>query len=432
MKEFESKKVLFLHAEALSSELVERARELGCRTIVANGYTADKAPAKLVADEAADIDFSDIEAMSELMHERNVDGIVTAYADSHLPYYYRLCRAMGFPYYCTPEQIELTTDKQKFKALCRSNGVPTVKEYKISVDPMEEELSNIEYPVMIKPADSSGSRGCRPCSNESELRHGIKDALSYSASGKFIAEKYMDRKKSDDIGIHYIFSHGKAYLASVSERYTNMQQKGFAPLTAASIAPGKHTHEYIREVDALVKKMFASIGIQEGTAGLQAFYDDEGFHIYEMGLRLTGGQPYVSIYEESRVDLQRAMIRFALTGDAFLNELIENLTPEFRNHYCNLHFLCSGGRLSRVEGLEEVASDSSVIHISHMYSMNSLIKADGTLAQVIYRVSIKSPSREALMNKIREIRTKIIAYDENDKPMMLKQFDPDDIGTGNC
>lgn len=242
----------------------------------------------------------------------------------------------------------------------------------------------------------------------------------------------MDRKNCDDLGVHYIFSHGKAYLASVNERYTNMQQENVAPVTAAVVSPGKHTDEYIRTVDEAVRNMFESIGIREGTAGMQAFYDEDGFHFYEMGLRLTGGQLWVPILAETGIDLQRAMIRFALTGDAFHNEPLEDCTPKFRQYYCNLHLLCSGGTISKVEGLEEVCADPSVIHVSPMYSIGDTVKAEGTLEQVVYRVHIRMPDREALMKKIKELRTKIVVYDENGKPMLLHVFDPDDIGSGNC
>lgn len=431
MTEFEGKKILFLHAGGITVPLIERAKELGCKTIVANNYPIEQAPAKGAADEAVDIDFSDTDAMVAMMRERHVDGIVTGYADSHLPHYYRLCHAMGFPCYCTMEQIEATTNKLKFKALCRANGVPTVKEYKVSPVPTREELSQIVYPVMVKPADSSGSRGCRPCANEEELLRGIKDALACSAAGQVIVEKYMHmaRRDCDDVGIHYIFSRGKAYLANVTDRYTNRTQQKFAPLTAAVIGPSKHLEEYISTVNPAMEKMYGSLGVREGTASVQAFHDGEGFHIYEMGFRFTGGQQWVSVLSETGIDEIRAMIRFALTGDGFLGEPLELCSPKYENYSCNLHFLCSGGTISRIDGIGEVSEYPSVIHVTQTQFVGDTVKADGTLAQVLCRVYIQASTQESLMDKIREIRTRIVAYDEHDRTMMLPVFNPD-VETG--
>ena len=429
---FSGKKILFLHSGAINIPFVERAKELGCRTIVANSYPVERAPAKRVADEHVEIDFSDTEAMVAMMKERHVDGIVTGYADSHLPYYYRLCKAMGFPCYCTEEQIELTTNKLKFKELCRAHGVPTVKEYRVSPNPTREELDAVEYPVMVKPADSSGARGCRPCWNEEELLRGIRDALSYSKAGEIIVEKYMDRKSCDDVTLHYVFSHGTAYLINVDDRYTNMEQKGFAPITSALIYPSLYTQELLCNLVQPLQKMFSSAGINDGKAFVQAFYDEEGFHCYEMGFRLGGGQAWIPFLAETGINILEAMLCFAITGDSCYGEALHNITPLCKYHYCNFHFLCSEGRISNISGLEKLKHNPSVMRITQIHFPGDYIKADGSLGQVLCRVFVQSPSRNELMAKIKELRTNIVAYDENNQPMMLHAFNPDDIGTGNC
>ena len=46
--------------------------------------------------------------------------------------------------------------------------------------------TDIQYPVIIKPVDSSSSVGVTPCHNADELEAGYRKAVSCSKSGDFI------------------------------------------------------------------------------------------------------------------------------------------------------------------------------------------------------------------------------------------------------
>ena len=429
---FEGKTLLILGTNVGSVDMVKYARSEGAYVIVTDYLPTEKSEAKQYANETAMISTTDIEALIEFGREKHIDGVFCGVSEVNLLSVNAVANALGLPCYFTREQWDVLQNKLKFKELCRANGVPVVKEYKVSPEPTREELDRVVYPVMVKPADSSGARGCRPCRNEEELLRGISDALSYSKAGQVIVEKYMDRRFCDDVDFRYIFAGGDAYPSFVYDRYVNMEQKGFAPVTSALICPSPYTENFISEVDKPLRRMFASLGIKEGVAFIQSFRDEEGFHVYEMGFRFCGGQFQIPDLSEFGVDEIRAMLNFALTGESFCSESVENITPHPFNHYCNLHFLCSEGTISRIDGLEEVRNDPSVINITQMHSVGDFIAGNGTLEQVLFRVYVKAQTRDALMDKIRELRTKIVAYDENDKPMMLSALNPDDIGTGKC
>ena len=136
--------------------------ELGVTTIVANYYPPEKSPAKRIADEQWDVDFSQVDNMVARIKEHHVDGIFVGWTDSHLPYYAEICEKAGLPCCGTVEQFDiLSNDKRRFKQTCIEYGVPTIPEYKMDIQLLREDLDKIEYPVMVKPADESGSRGVR-------------------------------------------------------------------------------------------------------------------------------------------------------------------------------------------------------------------------------------------------------------------------------
>lgn len=191
--DLKGKKLLIMDNSALGACAVKRAKELGVKTIVANFYPIEKSASKQVADETVDIDISDIDAMVELVNKKQIDGIFVGWTDSHLPFYAEICRRTGLPCCGTKEQFEiLSNDKRKFKQKCLEYGVPTIPEFSIDIHFSKKDLKNIEYPVIVKPADGSGGRGVKRCNNEQELIEHYTMLYDKSKSKKIICEKYID------------------------------------------------------------------------------------------------------------------------------------------------------------------------------------------------------------------------------------------------
>ena len=56
----QGKKILFIDGSLCVIDAIERAHALGVKTVVANYFSEEIAPAKKYADEAVDIDFTDL------------------------------------------------------------------------------------------------------------------------------------------------------------------------------------------------------------------------------------------------------------------------------------------------------------------------------------------------------------------------------------
>lgn len=416
MKDLAGKKLLILGASGLICDAVKIAKSLGVYTIVTDYYA--NSPAKKIADKSYDVSTTDIDALVKIANDEKVDGVFTGYSDVNLYSAYYLCERLGMPFYATKEQLDLTSNKLEFKDLCRKYGVPTVKQFELDGRCLPEHVSKIEYPVMVKPADSYASKGCRVARNEEELYKTVEYALSFSPSKQVIVEQYMDTDVCEDVGISYIFVDGTPYLIYNGDRYTNKEQKGFAPLTAAVIAPSDFVDEYMRDVDQAAKEMFKAIGMKNGRVSIQAFHDKNGYYFYEMGFRLTGGRQYFSVERECGVNEVIALIQYALTGEIDLGDM-SRCTPKFGNFYCDLVLICSQGTISRIDGLDEARVDERVVDVAQLSKVGDVIKADGTQNQVLCRICIKQPTKELLLKAIKEIGQSVVAYDEAGNPMML-------------
>ena len=256
------KKLLILGATALMCQVIKKAQEMGMY-VIATDYNTDYSlsPGKLVADECWDISWNDIDALEKECKKCGVEGVFTAFSEFCVIAARKLCDRMGFPFYATAEQIDITRDKAKFKECCKSYGVPVVEKYEVSESPTAEELERITFPVVVKPTDNAGSRGISVCYNEDELREGIARALPFSASHDFIVERCMT---GQEVNITYTIQDGKISLSSMSDAQAGNQEHGQIKLTDGWLFPSRHLKAYTESCDEAVKKMFRGIGLQNG------------------------------------------------------------------------------------------------------------------------------------------------------------------------
>ena len=171
------KKLLIIGGPQMACNIVEKAHEMGLYVIVTDQFPEN--PAKKIADESFMVSTYDVKGLVELAKKQKVDGIITGYLDSVLPYYQKVCDILNLPCYATEEQIKIATNKDLFKKMCKEYNVPIVPQYNINEKLDNIDSINIEYPVIVKPVDSSASRGIRVCYSKGELIGACKNAINF-------------------------------------------------------------------------------------------------------------------------------------------------------------------------------------------------------------------------------------------------------------
>lgn len=183
MDNISGKRLLILGGAVQQLKVVKAAKAMGAHVIVAD--ISKDTEAKRMADEALQISVTDSEGLIRWCHENPVDGVLNFCIDYAQHSHYRICHEFGFPCFGTEEQYNKLTDKAQFKRLCLDNGVDVIPEYSGS------DIDNIELPVLVKPAESSGSRGSKICKTVDELEGAIRSAAAESRNGRVLIEKYM-------------------------------------------------------------------------------------------------------------------------------------------------------------------------------------------------------------------------------------------------
>ena len=413
------KTLLVMDRTALAACAVRRARELGCKTIVANFYPTEDSPSKQIADVAIDIDISHTDEMLALIKEYHVDGIFVGWTDSHLPFYADICEKAGLPCVGTKEQFEiLSNDKRAFKRCCETYGVPVPATYRLTMDFAREDLDKIEYPVIVKPADESGSRGIRKCLNEQELIENYTWLYHRSRSKKIFVEQYID--STQEVFIHYTMKDGQYSLSSAFMKHRAQNENGVAASCLLHVFPITCLDHYRKVAEPAVLAMMKGLGLQYGAINFQGSLMGEKFYFYESGLRMGGEQHYVFGSVLNGVSTLDLMIEFALTGRMDSADLLALDNPYYSKPCVNYYVTLRPGTITSIAGIEEVEKMPQVLQNATFKKIGDTIEPSNYLDRVIYRLHVMDDTPEQLAKTLETISHTLHILDENGHEMQLE------------
>ena len=99
---------------------------------------------------------------------------------------------MGLPFQGSYKSTSILQDKGLFRKFLTDNGFncPHSKSYSDINEP-KNDIDFFDWPVIVKPVDSAGSKGVTKVNNPDELDNAIKIALENSHNGHFIIEDFI-------------------------------------------------------------------------------------------------------------------------------------------------------------------------------------------------------------------------------------------------
>ncbi|MCQ4022547.1 MULTISPECIES: acetyl-CoA carboxylase biotin carboxylase subunit family protein [unclassified Ruminococcus] len=382
MSSLKGKKLLVLGGKAIMKDIVVRAKELGVYTIVIDNRSYEVSPAKQIANKYYNISFSDIDKVLELINQEHIDGVLTGFTDSYLEYYKEICEKGGLPCYGGSHQFKIATDKSAFKKACVDAGVPVIPGREVTtLEEAKKEAEKHGYPVILKPADNSGSRGVVKCIDEKNIDDAFSYAMSFSSIGVVIVEKFMD---CENIATSYFAANGDVRLTTTCERKLHISEDTGSSITSYTLYPSKYTDRYINEVNDAVIGMLQKNGFNNGMIAFQTFVDNKSFYFCEMCFRPSGGHHYILIQDQNKVDEMALLIEFAVSGNCRDSWKLDKETPYFENDCAMVKVIGTTGKVvHRFDGVDKVSEREEVIKIIPMCNIGDTVGADGTTAQVL-------------------------------------------------
>lgn len=169
-------------------------------------------------------DTREYEKILEIARAEKIDGIVTTGTDVAVVTIGKVCDALGLPG-LSFEAGKVATDKMLMKQNYEKHGVRTARYRRISLEEdskengaaegnkdfqiikrLEQELAGLQFPLIFKAVDTSGSRGIVKAENSSKFAEAYQRVRENTRKDYFIVEEFLE---GEEFGAQSFVSQGK-------------------------------------------------------------------------------------------------------------------------------------------------------------------------------------------------------------------------------
>lgn len=279
------KRILMLGGSIYQTYAIKAAVEMGYYVITCD-YLPEN-PGHKYAHEYHNVSTTDKEAVLELAKKLKVDGIVAYASDPAAPTAAYVSEKLGLP--TSPyKSVEILSKKHLFREFLKNNGfnVPKAKSYK-TYEEAEREIGSFTLPVMVKPVDSSGSKGINKLTDKSQLKAFVEDALSYSRDKLFLIEEFIVKDGPQISGDAFSVDGKLVFHCMGNEFYSTKVDKDFAPL--GECWPTVMPPEVIETLANDLQRLISALGMKSTAYNVEAIHGKDGkIYILELGARSGG------------------------------------------------------------------------------------------------------------------------------------------------
>lgn len=260
------KKLMILGGSRYALPVIKAAKQLGIYTI-----TADYLPNNIAhkfSDKYVNVSVIDKEATLKVAKEHNIDGIVSFACDPGVVTAAYVAEKMGLPFQCSYDAACILQDKGLFRDFLTKNGfnTPHAKRYTNPKAPCAD-IDYFDWPVIVKPVDSAGSKGVTRVNTANELSSAIETAIKNSHNGAFIVEDFLTFKgyhsSTDPFTVN-----GKLKFITYSDQLFDSEAEN--PYTPARIIwPSTMQQENQEYLTSEIQRLMDLLGMKNGIYNIE-------------------------------------------------------------------------------------------------------------------------------------------------------------------
>lgn len=279
--------------------LIEEARKMGVKTI-----TVDYLPNNIAhrySDEYFNISIVDKEAVLEYARGLKIDGITSFAADPGVTTAAYVAEKLGLPSQGTYNAISTLQNKGKFRTFLKENNF-NCPWFNIFYDEKEAVRASEDfvYPVIVKPVDSAGSKGCTRVDNPDSIASAVKYALSFSISGACIVEQFLEKNVPSSDADAFSVEGEFSCISFTSQLFDKKAPNPYVP--ASYIMPSAMSKEAEEMLKAELQRLANLLCLKSG--------------VYNIETRISSnGKPYImEVSPRGGGNRLSEMLRFATLG----------------------------------------------------------------------------------------------------------------------
>ncbi|MGV8878715.1 MAG: ATP-grasp domain-containing protein [Sphingobacteriaceae bacterium] len=319
------KTLLIIGAGEMQVPIIKKAKSLNIRTIVTD--ISENAPGSVYADIFKVADTHDQDINLKIATDYSIDGVLTT-SDYPVNTVSCICERLNLPG-PSISAAQLCTDKFLQREILKKSAihVPDFKLVNVN-DVGNLDLSLFSFPLIVKPVDSSASRGVTKVFSRWELNSSLDIAFKYSKIGKVIIENFID---GEEYSIECIVKDGITNIIAITEKTTD-GESDICFVETRHIVPAYLSLDLVEKITAYVRVVIKIIGLDNSASHVEIKIENGRPVLIEIAARL-GGDFITSdlVPLATGIDMQENVIKLAL------GEML-NLTPSHQK-FAGIQFI---------------------------------------------------------------------------------------------
>jgi len=312
------KRLMLLGGLRYLKPVIDAAHKQGYYVITAD-YLPDNIAHKW-SDEFCNVSIVDKEAVLKEARRLHVDGIMSFACDPGVVAASYVQNEMGLPSFGPFESVEILQNKDKFRAFLTKHGfnVPKAKGFS-SVEEALSDLSWYDYPVIVKPTDSAGSKGVTRVDKEEELQPALEYAFKHSIKGNVIVESFIEKKGCSSDTDSFSENGRLKFVSFCAQRFDPKATNPYTP--AAYSWPSTFSEEEEAYLTSEIQRLITLLGMKTSVYNIEVRVAPDGKpYIMELTPRGGGNRLCEMLRYATGVDMITAITR-AMVGDPILEPI---------------------------------------------------------------------------------------------------------------
>lgn len=298
--------------------LIIKSKELGYLVIVCD--SRDEAPGVLLADIHKKINYSDYNGVLLAAKQEKIDGIITN-SEPVVPIMSKIAEELGLvgnPL-CG---IQTLMSKTGFRDLQKSLGLFCPKSYLANAfSDIENELKELNYPIIIKPCECSGSRGTTKIEsfNIDVIKDAFQICIKFSRNGFVTIEEFVEMYSLTTIeGEVFVYNDEILWDGLFSTT-----RASFAPMVPMTYSiPLRLSDERLDLIKTSITKIIKEAGIRFGELNIEGYFTKSyDFFVVEINVRQGGNHIPAFVKDNTGLDMSKLLVSLAVGDESYWEEV---------------------------------------------------------------------------------------------------------------
>ncbi len=390
--------------------LIENLKARGFFTVLIDYY--DNPPAKYVADQHIKESTLDKEKVLAISISMKVSLVISLCIDQANTTACYVAEKLELPKPYSYETALNVTNKGLMKHLMIENNIPTSKH--IYIQSVSEFFdSGLNFPVVVKPADSNGSVGVRKANSEIEFLKYVEEAKEISRTGKVIIEEFVE---GIEISIDCFVKDKKTEIILIRQKLELLKEKENVLQSTGSFSPGNISELALARIQKVVNSLPLIFNFDNTPLLVQAFLDGDNISIIEFAPRISGGLSLRTIQLNTGFDILDSAIDHYLG----INSKIE--FTKANSYVATIIIYAIPGIFDRITGYQKLIEDNIIENFYPYKTKGMQIGGDMSTRSRIGAFIVKSANKKELNQKIQSAIDTLEVFDNHGKKIMRKDI----------